>query len=258
MDQRNSFREQVENGTPVYGARSSLFSPTVIEIYGELGFDFVWLDFEHMGPSPYDSTVFEELTRAAEVADIELFVRLPSGHPPLVRKVLDTGVRNILIPRVDTANEIREAVKASRFVYEGEPGERGMASGRSRTWGFADDYVATEDDAVYIGAMIEKTTAIDELEEILSVPELGFVFIGPSDLSVQMGHPTDKTHPDVIEQISEIETACRSADVPMGKIENDPDDVQKAVDDGYRIIRTGGDISSIRSTLESHLEKLEK
>lgn len=258
MDQSNSFREQVESGNAVYGARSSLFSPTIIEIYGELGFDFVWLDFEHMGPSPYDSTVFEELTRAAEVADIELFVRLPSGYPPLVRKVLDAGVRNILIPRVDTADEIRAAVKASQFVYEGEPGERGMASGRSRTWGFADDYVATEDEEVYIGAMIEKTTAIDELEEILSVPELGFVFIGPSDLSVQMGHPTNKNHSDVTEQIAEIETACRSAGIPMGKIENDPANIEKAVEDGYQIIRMGGDLSSIRSTLGERLDQLKK
>lgn len=256
MDQRNSFREQIENGDAVYGARASMFSPTIIEIYGELGIDFVWLDFEHMGPSPYDSTVFEELTRAAEVSGIELFVRLPSGDPSLVRKVLDAGVRNLLIPRVDTAEEIRAAVEASRFVYEGEPGERGMASGRSRTWGFADDYVATEDDEVCVGAMIEKTTAINELEEILSVPDLGFVFIGPSDLSVQMGHPTDKNHPDVRGQIEEIEATCRSAGVPMGKIENDPGAVEKAVEDGYQIVRMGGDLSSIRSTLEERLQQI--
>ena len=258
MDQSNSFRERIEGGEVVYGARSSTFSPTVVEIYGELGLDFVWLDFEHMGPSPYDSRVFEDLTRAAEVGDIELFVRLPSGHPPLVRKVLDAGVRNLLIPRVDSAEEVREAVKAARFAYDGEPGERGMASGRSRAWGFADDYVATEDEEVCIGAMIEKTTAVDELDDILSVPELGFVFIGPSDLSVQMGHPTEKGHPEVTEQIEEIESACRSAGVPMGGIENDPSDIETAVDEGYQILRVGGDLSSVRSTLADRLGKIGK
>ncbi|WP_247004125.1 HpcH/HpaI aldolase family protein [Halosolutus gelatinilyticus] len=258
MDQRNSLRERIENGDVVYGARASTFSPTIVEIYGELGIDFVWLDFEHMGPSPYDSTVFEELTRAAEVGGIDLFVRLPSGDPPLVRKVLDAGVRNLLIPRVDTADEIRAAVEASRFVYEGEPGERGMASGRSRTWGFTDDYVATEDDEVCVGAMIEKTTAIDELEGILSVSDLGFVFVGPSDLSVQMGHPTNKNHPDVRGQIEEIEAACRSAGVPMGRIENEPDAIEAAVEDGYQIIRMGGDLSSIRSTLEERLRRISR
>ncbi len=258
MDQSNSFREQIEDGGVVYGARSSTFSPTVVEIYGELGLDFVWLDFEHMGPSPYDSTMFEDLTRAAEAGDIELFVRLPSGDPPLVRKVLDAGVRNLLIPRVDSAEEVREAVEAAKFVYDGEPGERGMASGRSSAWGFADDYVATEDEQVCVGAMIEKTTAVDELEEILSVPELGFVFIGPSDLSVQMGHPTEKDHPEVREQIAEIESACRSAGVPMGGIETDPSDIEAAVDDGYQILRVGGDLASVRSTLENRLRQIDE
>ena len=100
VDQSNSFRETIEDGGVVFGARVSTFSPTVIEIYGELGIDFVWLDFEHMGPSPYDSTVFEDLTRAADVGGTELFVRLPSGDPALIRKTLDAGVRNLFIPTV--------------------------------------------------------------------------------------------------------------------------------------------------------------
>lgn len=256
MDQRNSFREAIENDEVVYGARSSTFSSTVIEVYGELGLDFVWLDFEHMGPSPYDSTVFEELTRAAEAGGIELFVRIPSGHPPLVRKVLDAGVRNVLIPRVDSAEEVRDAVKASRFVYDGEPGERGKASGRSSGWGFAEDYVETEDESVCVGVMIEKTTAVEELDEILSVPELGFVFIGPSDLSVQMGHPTNKSHPEVTEQIEDIKSACRSAGVPMGAIANDPDAIEDVVEDGVQIVRMGGDLSAIKSTLGERLSQI--
>ncbi|MFC6723847.1 HpcH/HpaI aldolase/citrate lyase family protein [Halobium palmae] len=253
MDQHNAFRERIEDGDVVFGARSSTFSPTVVEIYGELGIDFVWLDFEHMGPSPYDSGVFEELTRAAEVGGTELFVRLPTGDPALIRKVLDAGVRTILIPRVDSAEEVREAVKATRFTYDGEPGERGMASGRSRTWGNAENYVETEDEEVCLGVMIEKTTAVDELDEILSVPELGFVFIGPSDLSVQMGHPTDKAHPDVVEQVEEIRETCRSAGVPIGTIANDPDGVADAADEGCQIVRMGGDLSAVQSTLRERL-----
>ena len=258
MDQSNSFRRTIENDGVVFGARSSTFSPTVVELYGELGIDFVWLDFEHMGPSPHDSTVFEELTRAAEIGGTELFVRLPTGDPALIRKVLDAGVRNVFVPRVDTAEEVREAVEASRFVYDGGPGERGMASGRSRTWGNADDYIATEDEEVCLGVMIEKTSAVDDLDDILSVPELGFVFIGPSDLSVQMGHPTDKSHPDVVEQIDEIRKACQSAGVPTGVIANDPASVEEAIDDGHQIIRMGGDLASVQSTLRERLDAIQE
>jgi len=256
MEQYNGFRRTIEDGGVVYGARASTFSPTVIEVFGELGIDFVWLDFEHMGPSPYDSTVFENLTRAAEAGGTELFVRIPSGDPPLVRKVLDAGVRNLLIPRVDSAAEVRRAVEATRFVYDGEPGERGKASGRSSAWGTAPDYVVTEDREVCLGVMIEKTTAVDELDEILAVPELGFVFVGPSDLSAQMGHPTNKHHPAVQDRIAEIRAAALDAGVPLGGIANDPAAIEDAKQQGYQIIRMGGDLGSIRQTLRDRLARV--
>ncbi|MFB6352871.1 MAG: HpcH/HpaI aldolase/citrate lyase family protein [Halobacteriales archaeon] len=257
MDQRNRFRETIADDGVVLGARSATFSPTVIEVYGQLGLDFVWLDFEHTGPSPYDSTRFEDLTRAAEAGGTELLVRLPSGDPPLVRKVLDAGVRNLLIPRVDTAAEVREAVEATRFVYDGAPGERGKASGRSSGWGHATDYVETEDESVCLGVMIEKRTAVEALDDILAVPDLGFVFIGPSDLSVQLGHPTDKTHPEVREQVEAIVETVRASDVPLGGISHDPAGAVDLIERGYQIVRIGGDLEAARTTLAGRLEAVE-
>lgn len=256
MDQRNSLRTSIENGKTVLGARSATFSPTVIELYGELDIDFVWLDFEHTGPTPYNSTMLEDLTRAAEVGGTELFVRLPSGDPPLIRKVLDAGVRNLLIPRIDDAQEVREAVEATRFVYDGAPGERGMASGRSSSWGNAEDYVRTEDEEVCLGVMIEKTTAIDNLDEILSTPDLGFVFIGPSDLSVQLGHPMNKGHPNVQAAIEKIREASLDAGVPVGRITHDPEAAREAIDDGYQILRIGGELEAAQETLRQRLDQI--
>lgn len=256
MGSNNDFRETIEDGSTVLGAQASTFSPTVIEIYGELGLDFVWLDFEHAGPSPYDSTVFENLTRAAEVSGTTLLVRIPSGDPALIRKVLDAGVQNLLIPRVDSRDEVRTALEATRFEYDGEPGERGLASSRASRWGNADDHVSVEDNEVCMGVMIEKLGAVEELERILEVPELGFVFVGPGDLSVQVGHPMDRSHPEVRDQIEEIEDVCRSSGVPMGGIQNDPTKVAANIQSGYQIIRIGGDLESIRETLQHRLDQI--
>ena len=256
MDQQNSFRETIEDDGVVLGARAATFSPTVVELYGELGIDFVWLDFEHTGPSPYDSTLFEDLTRAAEVGGTELLVRLPSGDPSLIRKVLDAGVRNILVPRVDDAAEVRRAVEATRFVYDGGPGERGKASGRSATWGHASDYVRTEDEQVCLGVMIEKTTAVAALDDILAVPDLGFAFIGPADLSVQMGYASDRSNPAVLEQVDEIRDACLDAGVPVGRIHHDPSAAAAAIEDGYQILRVGGELEAAQATLRERLDSL--
>lgn len=255
MTVSNALRRALERGEAVYGASVGTFSPTVVETLGELGYDYAWLDFEHGGPSPYDSTVFEELTRAADVTDLELLVRIPAPDPVLVRKVLDAGVRTILVPRIETAAEVRRAVEAAHFEYDGGAGERGVGVGRTSRWGGDfETYMDREDEEVLVGAMVENQRAVANLDDILSVPELGFAFVGPADLSVSLGHPMEKDHPDVRAAIERTREACLDAGVPVGCIQNDPEDARAAVDDGYQILRIGGDIGSVRRTLASRLD----
>jgi 2-dehydro-3-deoxyglucarate aldolase len=253
----NDFRRTIERGDAVFGVSVGTFSPTVIEILGEIGLDYAWLDFEHGGPSPYDSTVFEDLTRAADAADIELLVRIPSADPELVRKLLDAGVRNLLVPRVETAAEVRRAVEAAHFAYDGGTGERGIGIGRTSRWGGDfERYVEREDEEVLVGVMIENERAVDNIDDILSVPELGFAFVGPADLSVSLGHPMEKDHPDVCAAIERIREACLDAGVPIGCIRNDPETARDAVDDGYQVLRVGSDIGAVRDTLGSRLDEI--
>lgn len=256
MDIRNRFKERLERERAVVGARASSFSPALVEIYGSMGLDFVWLDFEHGGGSPWDTPLLEGLTRAADGGDIELLVRLPTGHPGLIRNALDSGVRNILIPRVDSAEEVRKAVEATRFVYDGAPGQRGIAGGRSSGYGAADVPIEQEDDGVCLGVMIEKTTALAALEDILAVPELGFVFVGPADLSVQLGHPNERDHPDVEAAIGTIETTALESGVPIGGISHDSEGASALLERGYQIVRIGGEFEAAKQVLGDRLERL--
>lgn len=256
MNQRNRLRETIEAGEVALGARSTTASPTVVELSGQLGLDFVWIDFEHAGPSPYDSTVFEGLTRAAEVGGTELLVRLPSGDPDLVRKVLDAGVRTLLVPRVHTADEVRAAVAATRFTYDGGPGDRGLAGARSSAWGTAPDYIEREDDAVCLGVMIETAAAVEQLDDILSVPALGFVFAGPADLSVQLGHPGARDHPDVRDRLAAIRDRCLDAGVPLGGLAHEPGAAIEAVENGCQIVRMGGELEAYRKTVTARLAEI--
>ncbi|MDG5818405.1 aldolase/citrate lyase family protein [Natronococcus sp. A-GB7] len=261
MRTENGLRRALEDGETVLGMNAATFSPTVVETAGYLGLDYVWLDFEHGGPSPYDSTAFEELSRAAETADVELLVRLPAPDPPLVRKVLDAGVRTILLPRIETASELRRGIEAAYFSYDGDVGDRGEGIGRSGEWaGYADSYVAGEDDEVLVGTMIENERAVENIEDILAVPRLGFAFVGPADLAMSLsaGDPTAK-HPDAVASaIDRTLEACLAAGIPIGRIRNDATAAQAAIDAGYRIVRIGGDVSSIRETLEGRMDELER
>ena len=259
MRTENGLRRAIEAGETVFGAATATYSPTVIEILGDIGLDYVWVDLEHGGPSPYDSTALEALTRAAEAGGIELLVRLPKPEPPLVRKVVDAGVRTVLLPRIETAEQLRPAVEAAYFAYDGDVGDRGVGVGRSGKWaGYVDSFVGGEDSEILVGTMIENQTAVDNIDGILDVPHLGFAFVGPADLSMSLsgGEPLAKNTEALETAIDRTLNACLDAGMPIGRIRNDPQSAQEAIDAGYQIVRIGGDAGAIRSVLESRLTDL--
>jgi len=250
MDRTNDVRRALESGDPVVGAGASTFAPEMVETYGAIGLDFVWLDFEHDGPSPYDARLLNGLSRAAEVGGTELLTRLPSEDPHLVRRVLDAGVRNVLIPRITSAEQVREAAEATRFRYDGAPGERGASQSRVTRWGTdTDGYVAEEDAEVVLGVMIEDRAAVEAIDEILDVPALTFVFVGPADLSTSLGHPGEKSHPEVREAVSRVERAAADADVALAGIANDPETVAEMRERGYDLLRVGADVEVVHGAL---------
>ena len=257
MVHENRVRERLEAGEAVLGARTETVSPLLVEVYGQLGYDFVWIDLEHGGPSPYDSTAFDALVRAAECADVELLVRVPHADPPLVHKVLDTGVTTLLVPRIETPQEVRRAVKAARFTFDGGPGDRGFGGGRPTGWGVdAKNFTEREDGQVLVGAMIESRAAVENIEAILSVPHLGYAFVGANDLSISMGHGRETDHPDVRDAIETVEAACRDAGVPLGAPKHDTEAAAAALDAGYRVLRVGDEVGAVREILGERIDAL--
>lgn len=256
---QNRLRDTLERGDAAIGAVAKVPSPTLVEVYGDVGLDFAFVDLEHGGPSPFDSDFLEHLWRAATIGDIELLVRLPCGYPPLVRRVFDTGVRSILLPRVKTADEVRAAVEATRFEYEGRPGERGFVSGcQANMWGRdLDGYLDRQDDTALVGVIVETAEAVDNLEEILSVPELGFVFVGHRDLTISLGHRNEVDHPEVTETVDEIRSACLDAGVPVGKVAATPEEAVTGVDAGFQLFLTGYELNAVRDYFGTYLSEYE-
>ena len=251
---KNSLRDTLDAGDVALGVLDNTYSPTLVELYGELGADFVWLDFEHGGPSPWDAATMDDLLRAAELTGTELLVRIPEAEPALVRKVLDAGVRNVFISRVDSADEVRRVARAARFEYDGGAGHRGLANPRASRWGLADDYAATEDEEAVLGVTIENEAAVDDIDAILDVPELGFVFIGPFDLSVSFGHPGEVDHPDVQEAVEAVRSAAVDRGVPVGGLGFGMDDVNEKASNGYQMLNLGSTTAAVQSAMNGWLD----
>lgn len=253
----NDLRRTLADDAVALGILENAYDPSLVEFYGELGLDFVWIDLEHAGPSPWNGHRIEDLLRAADVAGTELLVRLPEPDPGMVRKALDAGVRNLFVSRIESADEVRRAVETSRFEYEGEPGKRGFASPRASRWGTTDDYAGTEDEEIVLGVTIENPTAVANIAEILAVPELGFVFAGPLDLAVSLGHPGEPTHDEVEEHVEEIREAALEADVPLGGLGFGMDDVNEKAKAGYQILNLGSTTGALQGVVRSWLDDYE-
>jgi len=253
----NELPATLHDGDVALGLLDSTYSPTVMEFCGELGLDFVWLDLEHGGPDPWHAGSLEHLLLAAERTGIDPLVRLPDTDPTLVRKALDLGVRNVFLPRVESADEVRRAVRSARFRYDGKPGDRGLAAPRASRWGLAEEYVEREDEQTLVGATIETTESVDAIEEILDVPELGFVFIGPFDLSVSLGRPGELDHPDVEAAVETVRSSAVDAGVPVGGLGFGMDDVNEKAANGYQLLHLGSTTGALQQAIEGWLDAFE-
>jgi 2-dehydro-3-deoxyglucarate aldolase len=250
----DSLRARLDDGDVALGVLDNTYSPALVEFYGELGLDFVWLDLEHGGPDPWDGGTIENYLRAAERTGVSLLVRLPDSEPTLVRKALDLGVRDLFLPRVETADEVEAAVRSARFRYEDGPGDRGLASPRASRWGLGDDYVAGEDRETLVGVTIENRASVENIDEILDVSELGFVFVGPYDLSVSLGHPGEIDHPDVQEAVETVRSAAVEADVPVGGLGFGMDDVNQKASNGYQMLNLGSTTGALKGAVTEWLD----
>jgi 2-dehydro-3-deoxyglucarate aldolase len=243
-------RESLESGDTVFGAAAATRSPAMIDVYGAMGFDYIWLDHEHIGPASSDGPNFESIARAAAAAGIEPLCRIESGRGDVVRKVLDAGVRSLVVPRVETAEDVRRAVEASRFSYGGGAGDRGVGTSLASDWGDrSGDYTTREDANVLVGVMLENAAALDNVHDILRVVGVGFGWIGPADLSVSLGHPLEYDHPEIEEAIETFRDAGADHGVPIGIDAGYAGGVEAAVDSGYRMVTVGSEISAARRVL---------
>lgn len=254
MTYDNYIADDLAAGGIVFGGKATTMSPAMIEVFADAGLDYVWLDHEHIGASASDSTALERVRRTTAAAGIEPVVRIESGHDHEIRKVLDTGIRTFVVPRIETARDVRKAVEAARFEYDGGPGDRGVATSLANTWGNRpDDYIEHEDEHVLPGVMLENQAALENIDEILSVSGLGFCQIGPSDLSVSLGHPLEQDHPAVRDAMETFFAAGEDHGVPIGVSRGYVGSVDAALDMGASLVNVASDVGAAREAVSSRL-----
>ena len=190
---KNTFKQALANGERQIGCWLSSGEGVIAEIMGSCGFDWLVIDGEH---GPNDIRSIRDQLMALEASPSHPVVRLPIGETWMVKQALDVGAQNILIPMVETADQAREMVRACQYPPHGTRGV-GAAAARATMFGKVSDYIQTADQEICLLLQVENRAGIENLDEILAVEGVDGVFVGPADLSTDMGHQGNAAHPDV-------------------------------------------------------------
>ena len=182
----NRTKAKAAAGQTALGAMLTYHSPETVEILGAAGFDFVTFDLEH---EAYDELSLAHGIRAAESFDLTPIVRVPND-PDLVLRLLDAGAQGVHVPRINTGEEAQAVVEACRFHPQGK--RTFYAVGRSGNYGLGqteEQYAERSNAETLVILQVEEEEGVRNIDEIVSVPHVDAIQMGPKDLWQSMGMP---------------------------------------------------------------------
>lgn len=221
----NRFKARLKAGDHLIGCWMSFAEGITAEIMGTAGFDWLVIDGEH---SPNDLRSIRDQLVALAACETEPVVRVPIGETWMIKQVLDLGAQTVLVPMVETKDQAEALVRACRYPPFGTRGV-GAAAARATRFGAIPDYVTTADDQICLLVQVESRAGIAALDDILSVDGVDGVFIGPADLSTDMGFQGKSTDPHVQEVIRGAIARIAAAGKAPGIL-----GTEDAVTEGYR------------------------
>lgn len=208
-------------------------SSSLAEIMGDAGYDWVAVDLEH---GTFGVQILPDMFRAIELGGTLPLARIPEGNAKECKTVLDAGAGGIIIPMIESGEQLRAVAASCKWPPNGT---RGVGFSRANLFGkYFKEYAANEAAAPLIIAMIESYKAVENLDDILAVDGLDAIFIGPYDLSASMGLIGQFEHPRFKETLDLICNKARAAGVPFGQhiVTPAPEALQSSIDKGNRFI----------------------
>jgi len=242
---RNRFKAGLAEGRRQFGLWLNLANACCAEITASAGFDWLLIDGEH-APNDIQSMLAQLQVLAAY--PVQPIVRIASGDAVSIKRVLDIGAQTVLVPLVESAAQARDLARAMRYPPRGI---RGVASSiRAARWSRIPGYAAAADAEVCLIVQIETRAGLDALEEIAAVDGVDALFIGPSDLSANLGHLGNFRHPQAQQAIEDGIRRIRKAGKPAGILVSDDALIRRYLDLGCTFVAVGSDSALLATVTE--------
>jgi 4-hydroxy-2-oxoheptanedioate aldolase len=258
MPRENTLKRALSEGKMACGCAVMSRSPILVEILGYTGFDFVFIDTEHV-PIGSDMTL-ENLIRAAEASNIVPIVRVKENREHYIRNALEAGAQGVIIPHVATKEDAEKAVKYARFPLKGIRGaDPTVRSARYRSGDFDwEEFVKKSNEEAMVIPLLEDKEFLSNLEDILSVDGLGALCFGPTDYALSLGLNLlyDFNHPKLVKAFDTIVEGAKAKGLPVLSAVIPPtvEQSKKLKDMGVRFQLFGTDIAIISSAFNGLME----
>lgn len=237
---RNRVKDKLRSGEPVFGTWLSTGNLLAARVLARMDFDWLTLDMEH---SPIDfaqaASVFGAIADAGGVP----LARVPEGNHHLIKRVLDAGAWGIVAPMIDTVEQARLAIAATKYP---PTGNRSLG-GSHHALNFdapASDYFLRANDEILVVLQTESPRGIANAEAIYSLPGVDAIFVGPVDLRAQMRSPDGReaTDAEFEAALEAVVAAGRKTGTPTGMHVMDPETAIRRADQGMQFIAIGSDL----------------
>lgn len=230
---------KLRDRSPAYGAWTSIGHASITEIFADSGADFVGIDLEHSTISQEQS---QRIIAAAQAGGVACLPRVASHNQEQVRRLLDSGADGIIVPMVESREEVDRIVAWSKYPPVGRR-SYGVARAQRYGAGFA-AYTAEWNSQSVILIQIESVRGVEAVEDLLQNDAIDGVMIGPYDLSASLGIPGELDAPPVRRACERVIDACRRAGKACGSHLVEPSErtVREALDSGYSFVVLASDV----------------
>jgi 4-hydroxy-2-oxoheptanedioate aldolase len=206
----NIVKDMLKAGKTAIGTTASVGSP--VEFLADAGFDFLLYDTQH---SPVEIKELQHQLQAMKGRRAIPIIRVGANVPDQICYALDIGAKGIVVPMVNTKEETVNMVKWCKYPFEGVRSSAGMRGewGEFKTYR---EYMDAFNEQILVVPMIETMESLSNIEEIVSVPGVDVLLVGPSDLSINLDVPLDYLNPKYQNTLDKIADACENAGVVPG------------------------------------------
>lgn len=250
----NALRRILQSGKPAFGTMlQELRSPAVPILLGDVGFDFLFIDMEH---GAFNMETVADLLKVIRLTGLTALVRVPDLQYHLIARCLDAGAQGVMVPRIETREQVERVV---RFCKYPPVGERGCSVNKGHN-----DYrgepvlqfveKANQENLVIL--QIERKTAIEHVDDLFSVPGVDAAILGPNDLAVDLGVGNDLASETMVELLQAVVDAGIRHNVYTGMHVGNLEALELWMTKGMRIIAYNTDLGYLKLASSQGLAKL--